>query len=548
LDSFTLSTTILAVTSSRIAVAHTLHDTFVRNEFDKIDLLEDLLLNGTWDIRLHATKSLKKALRVNLQRFQYSTGTDENTKIIVIWRMTVMLLKSFQGMLSLPNGSSNLHPPTLRRLSRCIIDCLLALKAVNSAICALHIRNYDVEHQLWMLLEITASKKVSEDMNISNDEISGNLIELMSFVLFSQSWSRQENVQFILSPNDARRVKFFETVIDHAMQPHGFWRVRYSVALAIGISSIYTVALAQHTITLLQDEDIDVRAAVINALTHEKEDVTETVDNISSAIGSHDNQVYRSLYGRLQAPSSSLQYVDSSIMEKIYKLITRGFMTDSGEILLLLLRQIKKLRDVEKLIEAVDEYEDYQDAVNKTISRDQLESSLVESSIMNNTGTTRKIFEEEDANPYEELLLETHYAVISIVERFQPSYLDEIEISSHLQVELSTIIDSGELILDILLRHESQSVWLSLSRSNRIFCTMNAGLLGLAMVIFLGLLENDNEKRMKIKDNARHILRRNENNKTDHPQILKLLELLSNADVGSTECKNGLYECCFLSR
>ena len=553
LDSFMISTSILAFASSRIAVEQILYETFVMHNFDGVDRLERLLRGSSWDIRLQAVKTLKKFLSNYLLELR-NVSIDTDSKINIICRLISLFMRSMQYTESLSLQSfdassiGNLHSPTLRRLSRCALDCLDALNTLDCESCAKYIREYDIQCHLWKFLEIVALKKLSDQVDISNDAFSGNLIELMSFVLFSESWYRCEAEKAharVLLPEECRRIRLFEALIDHAIQPHGYWRVRFSVAIAIRTSDIKTALLIHSTMTLLQDHDCDVREAAIRSANNGKEVIEYFGGSIMDEKPEGEryngtNQMVCRTFCRKSI--NTAECVDLFVLEKFYATLNENCSSDSDDTLVLLLRQLHqfKIFDDREMSKVMDDYEDF----HSSNSRSSLEVETL-SCILTNTSDKRKIFEEEEANPYEESLLMAHHAAVALLKQFSPSTLDKRKRT--VLHETSSIMMKSALILDTLKTNGSDSIWLDLSRSNRLFCAMHAISIGLSVLIYLGFHSNEESKLLTIQANVVQLLLTNETMLTLHPRIIDALKVISTTKVGCEESKWSIIRCCFLA-
>lgn len=157
------------------------------------------------------------------------------------------------------------HPPTLRRLTRCILIIVSGMRKMGWI--------YRFDLNMWSLfkwLSSIADNDTSKKDKSCTGILRGNALELMSFSLL--------NAEF--TPPCHRYFKEFSAAICEAINPNLSWIIRYSAAIAIDVSGLlqYTQANLSNTyvppelfsvaLQLLQDNDDDVRNAAVMALSN----------------------------------------------------------------------------------------------------------------------------------------------------------------------------------------------------------------------------------------------------------------------------------------
>ena len=160
---------------------------------------------------------------------------------------------------------STIHPPTLRRLSRCVLIIASGLYRMGSKI--------KWNHNFWSLfqwLRTVADSESSKNDRSCTGILYGNAIELMAYTISSYEPSNSTFDYNALGTE-------FCTAVQEAADPNLSWIIRLSAATSIHVSgllcssnidneiyqSLFAVALE-----LLQDSDEDVRKAVVKTLSN----------------------------------------------------------------------------------------------------------------------------------------------------------------------------------------------------------------------------------------------------------------------------------------
>ena len=166
-------------------------------------------------------------------------------------------------------GCGGAHAPSLRRMSRCVIELCYENPSIVGAV----LGGEDGGEKDWELAlrlrafglrGATGGGEFEGDFadGADGDEmiaLNGNAIELMGLVLCAMGLDAEEKEK-------EKRLKRFYEAIKGSISPWGSWRVRHSVARAIGESgtlswnaSPVVVMLWRVMLQLLQDSDPDVR-------------------------------------------------------------------------------------------------------------------------------------------------------------------------------------------------------------------------------------------------------------------------------------------------
>eukprot|EP00546_Thalassionema_frauenfeldii_P016415 CAMPEP_0178898724 /NCGR_PEP_ID=MMETSP0786-20121207/2500_1 /TAXON_ID=186022 /ORGANISM="Thalassionema frauenfeldii, Strain CCMP 1798" /LENGTH=600 /DNA_ID=CAMNT_0020569495 /DNA_START=650 /DNA_END=2449 /DNA_ORIENTATION=+ len=334
--------------------AETLADlVWVTNSSRYSEMLTTILSSSNYDVRLKATKSFKKKIYGHIDILL--KHDNKNSCIEVLESVSSILFRVL--MLELERTSSGMrdHPPTVRRLSRCLLECLYASRALECEVLKKEV--------LWKLSKLMLRGQVLTEVD-PDDTSNGNCLEIMAF-----SFSREE--QQLTSNNAAGEENDFVDLARRLNDPLGPWRVRYSVARAIEVSgllqslhqdsfSAVSFQLHREVLKLLQDSDPDVRF------------------------------VSTSSVAKYQGKESSLSSSHLFALERAYFSIGSSSRSHSS---CLPLSFLDRYRDIPKRMQPV------LDKLYMSICCDE---ESMDSSILLNTGTAR---EDEEPNSYEEPLL-----------------------------------------------------------------------------------------------------------------------------------------------
>jgi hypothetical protein len=395
----------------------------------------------------------------------------------------------------MPEGLVGTHPPTLRRLSRCLLESIVACERLVG-----RLTEKEVYHAAWGLgLTITAREEACQDEATAGlaPPVIGNACELMSF----------EIVESNTAQNLDKISTFATSICRHSDSASG-WRLRHSAAVALDTSKVlswrpstdsvpdWEVERRSHQVTLtlaafqlLQDGDMDVRYATSRAFSSQ----------------------YTELSG-------------SSVPEMI---LMQAFKLSSG---VLVPEQFTE-RLFSTILEYVGGIEDNLQSLLDELS--QSEGTKSPSELLN-TGTDRKIFEEEEPNSYFEGSLTNQLSIMATMKMHNKLLSESTDqlvrlcdrILSVLQRRLPTETGESDMLHDV-------------TRHNSIFPMLHCLILATTCVVFLG-----GRDARSVQDMAEKI--RSMASVTMHPFIREALAALATAAESDPVTLDAVSQCCFL--
>lgn len=197
------------------------------------------------DFRLSAVKAFKKSIYAGLDK----TVENCDHAVSLIHALTLVLASSLSNESRDPLAC---HYPTLRRLSRCLLECLDSASRLGILEGLLPIVRTDAE----AFFSIVFANDAEDN---TKTQVFGNAIELYAFFVgFPPTFPHHVDVEQLLKLGS---------------DPNGYWRVRHSAATAMARSrrqlfnpSAYSQHLANLStwMELIQDSDEDVRFAAAN--------------------------------------------------------------------------------------------------------------------------------------------------------------------------------------------------------------------------------------------------------------------------------------------
>ena len=328
-----------------------------------LEKVKNLICSDCYDVMLHSVKSFKKNICDSVDAIIENTSATLNSRITTLQSICKMLISSLFFLLDRDGSSS--HPPTIRRLSRCIIETLIGYKSLSKYTHLTDMTEYSLPQVFQKFATILAFD--SEEASIGC--IGGNAIELMGLTIPELYASIDDNYT---SQNFDDDLSLFLRYIGRSIDPKTSWKVRYSAAISTKESELLTFQIddpnASQSITercrmelrfqmivLLQDGDEDVRKAAARALLSDRAN-----------------------------PSASLRSLEMGYEQEC------GKASDHGLFTMLLKQIICQTQNIEiDLGEMINEF-------NYTIGIKDL-------SQIQNLHTGRKIFEEENLNTFEEV-------------------------------------------------------------------------------------------------------------------------------------------------
>lgn len=495
--------------------------------------LTSLLASINFDVRLEATKASKKRIYGEIDSLLLRRDVAGASKRGILLQNARAFQAALLSELNLAGRTDQElaghpyatfpHVPTVRRLSRCVLECLHALKTQG---CVLDPPDRENESlaasQLWQaalkMLRIEGGPYQATVAHDAENPLGGNAIEHMAFAVHVMLVQRNASEDVAL----ASRLALFVRLLSHCNSARSSWKLRHCVAVAIETSGIlpmdftnrdvqdgvqrYQLDLFNESLVLLQDSDPDVRFVVGRAISQRP---------------SHE-----------EPPASFFSHTMSSqlTLERGYEVVTERF--PCGEMCPMLLASL--LRSCQGVDQMLDRVNDEMKCSRNPKSPDDLL----------NLGTERKIFEDESANPYEEMLLANHLRVKSLVHSH--GRLDPEDGTSH------GVIEFCSRVLRRLYSHglwsneasRSPDVAHDLTWSNIAFPFIHSLILGSTAIIYLGY-GDDND----VSSHARAVcdlIGGMAQDSTFHPEIVQSLVTLSCAQAYDARTRAALLRCCFL--
>jgi hypothetical protein len=236
-----------------------------------------LLLNGLMrllqspcvDVRIAAVKAFKKETYDGLdETVERSRGCSEYARELIA-SVATMLTQALTSELRLGEESTKAHPPTLRRLSRCLLECLDAASRLGSLENTFQSIRADVLAASSAILSLHAGDRAYDPDSWTH--LLGNATELLSFAI-----ATDDSV-------DAARSAEFRALLGHISNPLCHWRVRYSAAAALERSCILEKgALSKHSDQIVLRKPIDLLFVWVNLLQDADEDVRFAATKVST--------------------------------------------------------------------------------------------------------------------------------------------------------------------------------------------------------------------------------------------------------------------------
>jgi hypothetical protein len=480
--------------------------------------LQSLLGHPSFDARLSSTKEFKKGLNQQILDFVFRSSTESDDvadddsqmrkvnsqldDVQIMKEMAQCLWKSLAAEMyrSDRKDAFGPHPPTLRRLSRCLIEILHGLEVSGV--------QYFPDNDLATVMETTADiAKIGmlniliEDTEIMSHQnsaigidLSGNAVELMAYS--------------IKGLKDAGRKSSWAGLFAKAVQklshPMAQASVRYSAAAAVSISHLLfgpSLELSDRRrilgsmLQLLQDDDGDIRLAAALPL--------------------------------VEINASSTEEQKISLQCSPLKRLELGFQwycNKYGHDELLLALQ-------GKILEACETLEEHLASSRKVEGRE---------------GRELKIFVEDDPNPLEEEL-----------------YTVQLACKKWINLDVGSLTNGSELILsrcssllEFLQATGSYELDDDITRSASVFPAAISVLLGSICVVYHSkhqAADDSSNAACRIVNDANSVLSHLIGadfacgTVTVHPLLLRCVEALASVSPGSTASKHDLIRCCFLT-
>ena len=405
--------------------------------------LDSLFKSKLVDARLVAIKAFKKSIYQGLDQVSSNTGTQR-----ILGPLLKMLLSALSNELDRDTDHSmddvGAHPPTLRRLSRCLVETIEIIVGTGIGILDGELSSDCRDTALAALERGKGCISTAQDYG-SLTMLDGNALELLSFVFAKEGRSQKRDMRLFLS------------VVERLSNPYCEWRVRHSAAVALARIRVASehdstmdatdpstqLSLLRSWLKLMQDDDIDVRYSAARILTTQTNTRTRNcVSEIALVSG------YTGLCNLL--PDDTLIQF---LLAELYSL------SDNLE---------------EKFDAVINEYRLSSETVD-----DGTASSLT------NVESKRKIFEDEDPNSYHEQSIPGQLAVIEFAAR-RGCFLDSSSQKSGTYETAARILTRSNVILSKIqslapfgdLLHD-------ITRNNTIFPALHNLLLGAIVAVML---------------------------------------------------------------
>jgi Putative death-receptor fusion protein (DUF2428) len=440
---------------------------------NNLGLLKTILSCEILDVRLIATKTFKKSLYQKIDHL-LAADLEQLTKITVLEKVADTIMDSLLLELARKSSAKSFgsHTPTVRRLSRCLLECLYALNANG-------VLSFPAQ-DLWQVASLITKTACHHKLQF-DDTVTRNAAEIMGFCigLIGKNIDESKCVTFTL----------FLEKLNHPLVP---WQNRYSAACALKSSALLVIpkhtsfssSLYREYWKMLQDSDADVRAMASGAIKETKESVSAT-----------------SLLA----------------LERSFHSMPCAFGNDA------LASLATRYHGLENRLESV---------MSSTFlsNRDPTTAATIVSNPI------RKIFEEEEANSYEESLLACHIAIHSLVSKENVSILDESSCSSLLHIGVNVL----NFLNTQYTSGKSQHFLCDIARQNEIFPDVHG-----LFVSCIGVIYLTGHRHNSIQLLAQTLV--SECTSSLHPCILDTLNLLASSKKGDKNTYNNLLKVCFLA-
>ena len=384
--------------------------------------LKHVFISDILDVRLYGVKYFKKGIYEILDRL-YITCTEEvvdsNENITserILIMLSKMLLDCVVNELCLEEREYKrvVHVPTLRRLSRCFLETVYVIPVR-------FLTSLDFSRELWTISnEIVSREKPSllttgseTDASESNGGtlMSSNAIEMMAIAI---AIGQHENGTDECCYHEQMEVLL--NVVTGLNDPLASWRSRYSAAVALKVCcrliswndsngiddkrQTLRRKVLMHILKMLQDSDPDVRTEAVRA-------TTVILGNTSIKEGETEVVVCH-----LLLPERALESVFNSTISTFSIDNEKGETQQQYSTIKSLLSMILDHSQgiINTIINVESEFEYSNIYCNNVDRQNEGLEDLV------NVSTTRKIFEEENPNHFEEDILLNQLSILSLLD------------------------------------------------------------------------------------------------------------------------------------
>lgn len=481
----------------------------------ELSKLGSLLSSNSIDARLHACKSFKKSIYINIDELLANDSVTydcRGSKLIAVCDTLVLAIEKELGR----ESADNIHPPTLRRLSRCLLECIGGHRTLHRSSAE---RLKTLPTKLTSSIEALAYRLLDQDKLANEPDfrcetpLSGNGLEMLSFVVAEHL--HQSTEESVLSHLD--EIQAFASIVKRLNDHNLSWRLRYSAAVSVENSKLLeytglnvTLKQIQHrlleeVLLMLQDHDPDIRCVAGRAAqgmrrANESNPQKKFFVSLSELVL---ERTYEYVY--------SLSYAGDGASQHYAEHLLHGILGRCQEL-------EAKLRMVQTELKNTE--------------------SAGDTARLLNVGTGRKIFEDEIANPYEEPALANQLAFHSLLRLDLPTLSGPVlaiatQLIKQCQEMLSIVkTSSGECRAQDLLHDVTRFKW--------IFTEIHSLVVAVSVIIFIGGEGAENNQQV-----ASDILSASDNDKL-HPSVRMALQVLASAAPRNDETCRGVRQCLFL--
>ncbi len=501
---------------------------------NSLSQLKAVFINNIVDVRLYGVKFFKKSIYGNIDRL-LASKSNETAKIST--GLASMLLDCVAAELG--RGIANTagsHIPTLRRLSRCQLETLQAIPKWSLS---------SVNHELmWSISHAITAREASFLLSLDSDDyldtdggnvLSSNAVEMMAAAIAMEHNCGGDSSQI----HD--RMRLLLKVVRRLNDPNGSWRSRYSAALALETCCSVLVSEEDDTNTetlkrnimmtvleMLQDSDPDVRRVAVQA-------AAQLCANENNGSSLSKDRVLLLPEWTLErtfpftfATDASSPPQQSSIMEFLQAMV------------------LDHCHDLTEIIETVQDEFCNTDRFYRDDENGSGDGDMTKLKDLVNVNTTRKIFEDEDPNPFQEKILLNQLAVQSMLS-LAGKAATESSASFALPSNTLEVLTMCDSVLALLLKTQtSGGVVHEVSRYPTVFPSLHSILCVSATTLHLSGSTPGNkvkELQEKLRSSAEKLVSTDKDQPSLHPSILCALNVLMRS--GET-CKSDITNLLFL--
>jgi len=506
--------------------------------------LKYIFVDGNFDMRLYAIKKFKKEIYGNLDRLppEISNAVTALSPTTILHGLATMLLDCVSAELNRGiTNSMGTHIPTLRRLSRCLLETLDAIPT-NSMSQFNYALMWSISHKIMerehFILVQGELNSVSNIESNGGNVLSSNAIEMMASALAMQHNDLVVNTNGRDTAQILEGMTLILQVVNRLNDPNGSWRSRFSAAVALEKCCRVLIIEEENAsqenlrrqimmtvLQMLQDSDPDVRMMAVQAAT--KCFAKQQEKNIISSAHIHLlpewtlEQTFPLTFA-VAFSSTHKKAQQFSIMKFLQAMILNNCQD--------LLNVMKNLKDE---FSNTDQF-----FKENLVGIDNIAVAKLKTLV--NVNTSRKIFEDEDPNPFQEKILLNQLAIQSLLNLTDDDNMESTSSSQFDSLLPSNTQDILSLCHSVLIQLiESQNhggIVHDLTHYPTIFPSLHSILCASAAVLYLvavagrGLETQDGpllKLREELEISTKKLLLMNEEQQNLHPSILSALRALN---------------------